>query len=144
VKSYVIDANVAAKWFLPEATEPLAHEAVTLLKRHAAGDLRFLVPDLFWAELGNVFWKAACLRRWSASDAQLAAHMALQRKLPTKATKPLLEDALDIATNFDRTVYDSLYIALAIAVKADFVSADEKLANAVAAHLPIRWLGALI
>ena len=144
MKSYVIDANVAAKWFLPNATEPLADEAVAILKRHAAAELRFLVPDLFWAELGNVFWKAARLGRWSSSDAQRAAHLALDRPFPTMATKPLLEDALEIAINFNRTVYDSLYIALAIAVKADFVTADEKLANAVAAQLPVRWLGALI
>lgn len=144
MKSYVIDANVAAKWFLPDTTEPLADEAVALLKRHAAGNLRFLVPDLFWAELGNVFWKAVRLGRWSSSDAQLAARLALERQFPTMSTKPLIEDALDIAMNFDRTVYDSLYIALAIAVKANFVTADEKLANAVAAQLPVRWLGALI
>lgn len=144
MKSYVIDANVAAKWFLPSATEPLAAEALALLKRHATGDLRFLVPDLFWAELGNVFWKAARLGRWSSSEAQRAAQLALERQFPTMATKPLLEDALEIATNFDRTVYDSLYIALAIAAKADFVTADEKLANAVAAQFPVKWLGALI
>ena len=144
MKSYVIDANVAAKWFLPNATEPLAEEALALLERHAAGGLRLLVPDLFWAELGNVFWKAARLGRWSSSDAQRAAQLALERQFPTMATKPLLQDALEIATNFDRTVYDSLYIALAIAVKADFVTADEKLANAVAAQFPVKWLGALI
>ena len=144
MKSYVIDANVAAKWYLPGPTEPMADQAVALLKRYVNGEVRFLVPDLFWAELGNVFWKAARLGRWSGSDAQSAVQLALERRLPTMATGPLLGDAMQIAISFDRTVYDSLYVALALASKTDFVTADEKLANALAARLPVRWLGAVI
>ncbi len=44
---------------------------------------------------------------------------------------------------FDRTVYDSLYVALAVDSKAELVTVDEKLANALAARLPVKWLGAL-
>jgi predicted nucleic acid-binding protein len=40
-------------------------------------------------------------------------------------------------------VYDSLYIALAKEMKTFLITADEKLANAVAAHLPVTWLGAI-
>ena len=36
----------------------------------------------------------------------------------------------------DRTVYDSLYVALALTSKGQPVTADEKLANALGAHLP--------
>jgi predicted nucleic acid-binding protein len=55
----------------------------------------------------------------------------------------LLEEAFSIALTFDRTVYDSLYVALAVRLKADLVTADERLANALAAHLPVKWLGAM-
>ena len=47
-----------------------------------------------------------------------------------------------IAITFDRTVYDSLYVALAISHNTSLVTADERLANAVAARLPVKWLGA--
>jgi predicted nucleic acid-binding protein len=40
-------------------------------------------------------------------------------------------------------VHDSLCIALAKERKIFLVTADEKLANAVAAHLPVKWLGAI-
>jgi len=43
----VLDASVAAKWFLPSVDEPLAAEAQTLLRRYANGDIEFTVPDLF-------------------------------------------------------------------------------------------------
>jgi predicted nucleic acid-binding protein len=44
---------------------------------------------------------------------------------------------------FDRTVYDSLYIAAALATSSELVTADEHLANAVAATLPVKWLGSI-
>jgi predicted nucleic acid-binding protein len=42
----------------------------------------------------------------------------------------------------DRTVYDSIYVALALQYKADLFTADERLANALAARFPVKWLGA--
>jgi predicted nucleic acid-binding protein len=54
----------------------------------------------------------------------------------------LLDTAFAIAAQFGRTVYDSVYVALAVASKAHMVTADERLANALAAYLPVNWLGA--
>ena len=65
MNTLVVDASVAAKWFLPASGETLTDEALEVLSHYAAGDLRFLVPDLFWAELGNIFRKAARQGRWS-------------------------------------------------------------------------------
>jgi predicted nucleic acid-binding protein len=55
----------------------------------------------------------------------------------------LLEDAFAIASAFDQTVYDGLYIALAVTSKTELITADERLANALAAYLPVKWLGSL-
>jgi len=44
---YVVDASVAAKWFLPPSGEPLADEALQLLASYAQGRGRFAVADLF-------------------------------------------------------------------------------------------------
>jgi predicted nucleic acid-binding protein len=55
----------------------------------------------------------------------------------------LLEDAFAIATALDRTVYDALYVALAMRFKSQLITADEALANALAAHMPVKWLGSL-
>ena len=46
-----------------------------------------------------------------------------------------------MALSFQRTVYDAIYVALAITSGRPLLTADEKLANALAAHFPIRWLG---
>ena len=141
MNTLVLDASVAAKWFLPATGETLTDEAMDLLKRYAAGDLRFLVPDLFWPELANVFWKAVRQGRWSHVSAETALRAACDRNIPTMSVVALLDDAFSIALTFDRSVYDCLYVAAAVAAKTHLVTADERLANALAAHLPVKWLG---
>jgi predicted nucleic acid-binding protein len=59
----------------------------------------------------------------------------------TLPSQPLLERAFAIATAHDRTVYDAVYVALAIASRLPLITADERLANALAARAPVRWLG---
>ena len=139
--TFVIDASVAVKWFLPPSHEQYAENAFALLKQYVAGQARFVVPDLFWAELGNVCWKAMRQGRWSQKDAQAAVSATKKRNFPTVSSLSLLEDAFAISTAFDRSLYDALYIALALTAKSVFVTADERLANAVAAHLPVKWIG---
>jgi predicted nucleic acid-binding protein len=55
----------------------------------------------------------------------------------------LLRDAFAISAASGRTVYDAMYVALAVISNAPLVTADERLANALAARYPVRWLGSL-
>ena len=80
--------------------------------------------------------------RWPAATAQNAFKLALERDFPSIPSTQLLEDALLIAVTFNRTVYDSIYVAAALLSKSTLVTADEKLANALASHFPVKWLGA--
>jgi len=143
VRLFIVDASVAAKWFLPAENETLADEALQLLRRYTTGHIRLAVPDIFWAEFANILWKAVRRGRWAkeAADAALAAMK--ERNLPTVPSLDLLEEAFAIANAFERTVYDSLYVAVAINAKAQLLTADERLAHALAATLPVKWLGAL-
>ena len=139
----VLDANVAAKWFLPAKSEPLADEAFTLLGKYAKDEIRFIVPDLFWVEFANVMWKAVRLGRLPKVSAGEALEALIQRDFPTFPSLKLLDSAFQIATAFERTVYDCLYVALAVHSNAQLITADERLANSLAARFPIKWLGAV-
>jgi predicted nucleic acid-binding protein len=114
-----------------------------LLAGYAEGRFQFAVPDLFWAECANILWNAVRQGRWTRSAAEEAILALRGRCLPTTSSLDLLEEAFSIAATFDRTVDDSLYVALAVRFKAELVTADVRLANALAVHLPVKWLGSL-
>jgi predicted nucleic acid-binding protein len=142
LNTLVLDASVAVKWAMPSAGEPLTDESLRLLKRYVDGEVEFIVPDVFWAEVGNVLWKGARQRRWRQNEAEAVAADMKARDFATVPSLILLPEALRIAFAYDRPVYDCLYVALAIQSKTDLITADERLANALAARLPVKWLGA--
>jgi predicted nucleic acid-binding protein len=143
VTRFVLDASVAIKWAMPLARETLTNESLELFKRYKAGELDFVVPDVFWAEIGNVLWKGTRSGRWNRSDAETTAEDFRARDFATVPSLTLLPEALRIAFAYDRAVYDCLYVALAVQSKTELVTADERLANALAAYLPVKWLGTL-
>lgn len=143
MKTFVVDASVGAKWFLPARDEPLASEAQRLLDHYTRGRVRLLIPDLFWAELGNVLWKAATRGRITQLGAEGAVAKARQLGMLILPSVDLLAQALTVALSSGRSVYDSIYVAAAIAERVQLLTADERLVNATGARFPVRWLGAL-
>ena len=138
----VLDASVATKWAIPSAREPFTDLSLRLLKRYVDGEVEFIVPDVFWAEVGNVLWKGTRQGRWRQAEAESVAADMKARDFKTVSSIVLLDEALKIAFAHDRAVYDCLYVALAVRSKTDLITADERLANVLAAHLPVKWLGA--
>ncbi len=141
--SYVLDAGVAVKWFLPASVEPFSGEALSLLKQYTKGNLNFFVPDLFFAEFANVLWKAERYGRCEKIVADAAIEQIVKSGFLSFPTSTLVEQALEIARVYARTVYDSIYVALAIRTKTQAITADERLANSLAGRVPVVWLGAL-
>lgn len=64
----------------------------------------------------------------------------LRGGFPAFPTGPLIQPAVQIARTFGRTVYDCIYVALAVEANAHLVTADEKLANSLPG-MPVAWLG---
>src|SRR5262249_2426422 len=105
----VLDASVAAKWFLPADTEPLSDEAQRLLQLYTRAQVQLIVPDLFWPEFGNILWKAARQKRISVESAEEALTEMRRQRIGTRASGPLLNAAFSIAVSHDRAVYDAIY-----------------------------------
>ena len=143
MNTLVLDASVAIKWAMPSAQEPFTDQSLQLLKRYADGEVSFTVPDVFWAEVGNVLWKGTRQRRWRQDEAESVASDMQARDFTTVPSLLLLPEAHKIAFAHDRAVYDCLYVALAVQSKTELITADERLANALAARFPVKWLGAL-
>jgi predicted nucleic acid-binding protein len=142
VTSVVVDASVAVKWCLPSTREELVAEAEELLASSRRDEVRFLVPDLFWVELANILWKAVRRGEMLAENAPTALAYLRDLDIVTVPSIDLVPQALALAVNHGRTVYDSLYVALAMQSESELITADERLANAMAARFPVKWLGA--
>ena len=143
MNAVVLDCSVAIKWAIPLVREPLTDESLRLLRRYVNGEIEFIVPDVFWAEVGNVLWKGTRQNRWRQDEAESVAADMQARDFTTVPSLMLLPEALKIAFAHDRAVYDCLYVALAVQSKTDLITADERLANALAARFPVKWLGAI-
>ena len=125
MKRWVVDASVVAAAFFQEHD---AEPARTLLRSGA----ELLAPDLVYAEFGNVIWKRR--RCGEINDQEAAGLLADCLRLPLQITvsRELAAPALELAVRTGRTVYDCLYLALAIRSKAVLVTGDRRLVNALA------------
>lgn len=140
MKGYVLDASVAVKWFLlPHET--LTGEALKLLHDLEIGRVRFVVPDLFWSEIGNVFWKAVRTNRFPAHAAAEALEAVRELNIPTVSCSGLVHDAFLIALESSQAVYDCIYVALAVASAIPLLTADERLVQRLSPRFPVRSLG---
>jgi predicted nucleic acid-binding protein len=142
VKTFVVDACVAAKWLLPAAGEGLIDQANRLIARHVKRELELVAPDLIEAEIGNVLWKAVRRNRISQAEAEKSLRHFAGLAIQIVSSSALLDQALQIAVVCDRSFYDSLYVALALTTKTEVITADERLVNALGSRFPVRWLGA--
>jgi predicted nucleic acid-binding protein len=93
------------------------------------------------AELGNIVWKKHSLQGLAAADAQLIIDAFRKLKFVLTSTAVLLDEAYRLAVTHQRTVYDMLYLALSLQEQCRFVTADERLVNAVSSAFPnVVWI----
>jgi predicted nucleic acid-binding protein len=136
LRRFVVDASVVAKWRFPE---PYAEAAIRLLGRGR----ELWTPDLAWAELGNITWK-----KWRRNEIDEAAAFDILRSfqilpLLVFSSKLLATTAWVLARTFNRSFYDSLYLALAVQQECPMVTADRRLYDAIkgaSSEFPILWV----
>lgn len=133
MEKIVVDSSIVIKWFV---TEPLSEEARRVLDWYQSGALTLIAPDLLAAEIGNIVWKKFRLQGLAKQDAEQIIIAFRELHIELTPSVELHQDALRIAMAHERTVYDSLYIALSEREKCVFITADERLVNAVSKAFP--------
>ena len=121
----VVDASVAVKWVV---TEPGSDSAAALLDGRP-----LIAPDLLWAECGNVLWMKVRRGVLQATEAELAGKVLRGADVRTVPGRPLMESALSLALRLEHSVYDCLYLALAIQQDCPLLTADSRFVERVEA-----------
>jgi predicted nucleic acid-binding protein len=136
MKKVVVDASVALKWFV--------------LEIHSAAAARLLdpaivlsAPDLIGPEFGNTLWKKVRRAEITRGEADEILRAFGELPLEIHPSTVLLDAAFELALKLERSVYDCLYLALAVAEECVLITADGKFHSAVA-ETPladyVRWV----
>lgn len=128
----VVDSSVVAKWVLPEPDSAQAHRVVTA----AAAGSKLIVVDLVFPEVANAIWKRRRQGMITPDEARQALDALLRAPLQVEPVAPLLARAFEIASRYDRAVYDALFVALAERRGVRGVTADEPLHRVVHNDFP--------
>jgi predicted nucleic acid-binding protein len=97
-----------------------------------SGDVEGIVPDLVFAETANAFRNYVRAGQLAHDDAGAKLHLIVELPLRVASLRSLADDALAKAVELGITLYDACYVVLAEAADATLVTADRRLARAVA------------
>lgn len=122
----VVDASVALKWVLDEEGSAIA---IALIEQN-----ELLAPDLLLVECANTLAIRVRRKLLSTDHATIALSRIVAVPKRLHAVSGLVAHAQSLAIEMERSAYDCLYLALAIAADAVMVTADRKFADAVHRH----------
>jgi len=126
----VVDASVVVKWFLPEIDREAA------LRLRDSGE-RIIAPDHLFAESTNAVRKKVRRGEVSPEHARgvIGRIVAAAVGIEVVSCLDLASDAFGIAMTCGCSVYDAIYVALAVQREARLITAADRLYKAVS-NLP--------
>jgi predicted nucleic acid-binding protein len=119
---YVVDASIVVKWFVPEI---YSEAAIRFLN----GNDELIAPDVVFTEAGNALWKKVMRAEILPTSAKEIIQNLIVSPVKLYPSGPMLEIALDISIEHRRSLYDGLYLALALARRCPMVTADRRFFN---------------
>lgn len=139
MKSFVVDASVVLKWYLPD--EQGVAQALYLLAEFVEDNLTLHAPDLIDYEFVNAMWVAGQMGRINLEDRNDAVNNFLNIEIAKTNIKEFSARLLMLATEYNRSCYDAAYLALSDLVESPFVTGDKRLYNAVKDKVPsLVWI----
>ncbi|HAZ47152.1 MAG TPA: twitching motility protein PilT [Cyanobacteria bacterium UBA11369] len=125
----IIDANVGIKRFI---ADPLTPKVNQLLAHSNISDAEIYIPDLFYIEVTNIFWKYVRAGMYTATEVQADLATLKSLSLRVVSTADLMEEAVNIAITYGISAYDASYAALSQRVTAPLLTLDRRLVNTLA------------
>jgi len=121
--SYVVDASVAVKWFSQTGEDDI-EKALRLQELYLQRECALTAPDLIIYELANALRYNPNFDQKDTELALLSLHkMGMELVAPSET---LLKKAVEFAYQKNITVYDAIYVALALERRCLLITADTK------------------
>jgi predicted nucleic acid-binding protein len=124
VSVFIVDASVVVKWFVPEIHSEAARRLLT-------SPHEYLAPDLLFAETATTIWKKVRRGELKLQEGRRLVADIGRIAIETVSCRALAEDAHALASATGRTVYDALYVALAVRLDTRLITADDRLEAAL-------------
>ena len=132
----MVDASVVAKWVLPG--EPHQENAIKLKNDHVLGLVELHAPLFIVEEVANALWRATKLKRLSREDAQEALNALNDMKIELHQLDwAQAAQSLEIACKHNIALYDASYLFLTDKIKAQLITADNKLYETAKDHFKV-------
>lgn len=116
----VLDTSTALAWYLPESFSDSAREWQAEM---LGATMTFIVPSLHFWEFGNVLRTYVRRREIGREVAQEIYDLHLDAPLELK--EPDRRTVLDTALEYEATVYDAVYISLALTLDIRLLTAEK-------------------
>lgn len=118
----VVDASVVVKWFLNEAG---SENALKLKEEHVLGKTLIVVPELMVFEVLN----ALRFKKKTQTELVEAGKFLEDMQFRVEKTSEfILQKTIQVSLQYNLTIYDAAYIALAMVHGAPMITADKELA----------------
>ena len=137
---YVIDTSVAVKWYIPET---LSLEA----KRYMGKGLDRHAPDYLPAEAASVVLKRVRSRdtelKLTFDEARMVLAALKTTPIQFHESRMLIDPSFALAEQVGSSLYDGLFLALALQLGGQLVTADAKLFKKIRASpyaASVRWV----
>jgi predicted nucleic acid-binding protein len=129
----IVDTSVAVKWVM---TEPDSADAMRVMGDVIASGSTLHLLDIALVEAANVIWVHAHRGKHSAQDATRILQAFRQCPPRIHPAVPFLDDAFDLALQYDIAVYDACFVAAVQRMGCLGVTADHPLIRKVGAAFP--------
>lgn len=123
-KTYIIDASVCIKWFSIENEDDVSIASL-LRVQHMNRNIFLMAPDILVYEVINALAYNLLFNADKVNMAILSLY-----EMDIKFVEPyagILSESSKLHFSKNITIYDSIYIALAKYINAQYITADEKL-----------------
>ncbi len=123
MKEYVMDTSVVIKWF-SEHNETDITNALAIRNEILESKISLIVPSLLFYELANAL---RYNNKFTVNDVKNAVKSVIDMGFNVKTvTNDLIKRAIEIAFEFNITVYDSCFLVLSQIEKKNLITADYK------------------